>query len=246
MGNPNLKSLIGVRNSKFKEENIIHMNAEIISFDCYGTLIDWKKGVLDALAPLFDEFLIDISKEEIFSLFLKFDAQLESLSYVPYKEILKDIMKAFSKELGLNMMEEDLMVLSDSLPQWPAFQDTVASLEKLKTKYKLAIISNIDNDLFQKTKAVLNVEFDYVISAEDVGSYKPSLNNFNEALKIFDIPNNNLLHCAQSLYHDISPCNQLEINNIWINRYGDLRPDFNQVKPIMEFGTISDLVDYLM
>ena len=232
-------------NSEFKEENILHMT-KTISFDCYGTLIDWKKGVLDALAPLFDEFLIDISEEEIFSLFMKFDAQFESLSYIPYKEILKDIMKAFSKELGLNMMEEDMMVLSDRLPKWPIFPDTVESLERLKAKYKLAIISNIDNDLFQKTKATLKVEFDYVISAEDVGSYKPSLNNFNEALKLFDIHKDNLLHCAQSLYHDISPCNQLGINNIWINRYNENYSDVTIEKPDLEILSLKELADYLL
>ncbi len=222
------------------------MNTKIISFDCYGTLIDWKKGVLNALVPLFDEFLIDISEEEIFSLFLKFDAKLESLSYIPYKEILKDIMKAFSKELGLNMVDDDLMVLSDSLPQWPAFPDTVASLEKLKTKYKLAIISNIDNDLFQKTKSTLKLEFDFVISAEDVGSYKPSINNFNEALTLFDIPKDNLLHCAQSLYHDISPCNQLGISNIWINRYNEGYSDSIIEKPDIELNSLKELAKHLL
>ena len=221
------------------------MNAEILSFDCYGTLIDWKQGVLDALVPLFDEFLIDISGEEIFTLFLKLDAQLESVKYRSYKEILKEIMKGFSSELGLNLLDEDLLILTKTIAKWPVFPDTIESLRKLKSIYKLAVISNIDNDLFQETNDTLGIEFDFVITSEDLKSYKPSAKNFDEALKTFHVPKAKHLHCAQSIYHDIIPCNQLEINNYWLNRYNEMLPDATFNRHVKELRGLKDLVAVL-
>jgi len=222
------------------------MDYKVISFDCYGTLVDWKQGVLKALFSLLDEFQIEMTQEEIFSLFLELDAEIESNSYQSYKKILMDIMSGFSVKLGLNLREDDLLLLSKSLPDWPVYSDTVASLSALKKRYKLAVISNVDNDLFEKTNKKLGIEFDYIITAEDLRSYKPSHNNFIKALEIFDVKKENLLHCAQSYYHDIEPCIQLGIDNVWINRYDEVRSESQFGGMGKEYKSLGDLSGWLI
>ncbi|MCF8380011.1 MAG: haloacid dehalogenase type II [Bacteroidales bacterium] len=222
------------------------MAYQVLSFDCYGTLIDWKQGVLKALLSLLDEFQIEMTKEEVFLLFLALDAELESETYRNYKAILEEIMKGFSKKLGLNLQENDLQILSSSIPDWPLYSDTVQTLFALKEKYKLAIISNVDNDLFAKTNTQIGIEFDYVITAEDLKSYKPSVRNFTAALEIFGIEKENLLHCAQSIYHDIVPCSQLGIDHVWINRYNENIGERMNIMPEKEFKTLAELIGYLL
>ncbi len=215
---------------------------EVISFDCYGTLIDWKSGVLDTLVPLFDQYFLDIGQEEIIQLFSRFDRELISGEYMFYRNVLKGIMKNFSQKLNLNLNEYDLLALQDSLQSWKPFEDTVQVLKTLKNKYRIAIISNVDNDLFEASNLLLEVKFDYVITSENCRSYKPSPTNFIQALKTFDVPANRVLHIAQSLYHDIIPTNELGVDNVWVNRYQDQPP----VDPLETPGrTLPDLKSLL-
>ena len=216
-------------------------NIELISFDCYGTLIDWKQGVLNTLVPLFDEYLLDIEPGEIFSLFRRFDAESLSSDFISYRNVLREIMKKYAHHLNVNMMQADLDCLVNSLPDWPAFEDTVLALRKLKMSYKLALITNSDNDLIEKTLNFLGVEFDYVITSESLNSYKPSTENFTRALKIFDLPTHKILHVAQSIYHDIIPCNELGIRNLWVNRYNDPSPSDDVEKPGGEITGLAQL-----
>lgn len=199
-------------------------NKEVISFDCYGTLIDWKSGVLETLTPLFDQYLLDISQEEIFNLFSRFDREIISGEFIFYRNVLKEIMKSFSKELNLNLSEYDLTALQDSLQNWRPFEDSVRVLKILKNNYKIALVSNIDNDLLELSNLSLEVQFDYLVTSENCRSYKPSQTNFIQALKTFDVPADRVLHVAQSLYHDIIPTNELGMDNVWVNRYQDEVP----------------------
>ena len=217
-------------------------NIKLISFDCYGTLVDWKSGVLNTLVPLFNDYLLDISEEEIFELFTKFDAEVIHSDFIYYRNVLIEIMKRFSNALNINLMKSDLDCLVNSLPNWPPFGDTSSSLKKLKNKYKLALITNSDNDLIDKTLSFLGVKFDYIITSAKVKSYKPSLNNFITSMEEFNLPPNQILHVAQSIYHDITPCNKLGIRNIWLNRYVDPSPVDTIEKPGFEIRSLTELV----
>lgn len=176
-----------------------HAMAErgILTFDCYGTLIDWERGILDALGTD-DPAMLDRYHD--------IEAQLERTAWRPYREILDDI------GAQLNGTR-----ISESLPRWKPFADTNGALERLRAAgYKLGILSNVDDDLFAETRKHFTVDFDLVITAQQVRSYKPAHGHFLEAKKrIGDMP---WRHCAQSNFHDIVPCNELGIANAWVNR----------------------------
>jgi len=194
---------------------------EILSFDCYGTLIDWKKSILDILIPVMKEYHPDISRDELFQLFLEADHKFVGVDYLPYRDILAYIMDEIGKKLNLNLLPHDRSCLVNRFGDWTSFPDTHDSLIELQKKYKLAIISNVDDELFDITKRCLGVKFDFIITAKQLGSYKPSLNNFTKALELFGVSSDKVLHVAQSIYHDIVPTNKLGWNNVWVNRYSD-------------------------
>lgn len=218
---------------------------QLISFDCYGTLVDWQKGILNTLGPLFEDYLLDISDEEIFQLFIKFDAEILTSDFIFYRNVLREIMKKFSLQLNINMMTNDLDCLVKSLPTWPVFDDTADTLRKLKNHYQLALITNCDDDLVEKTQNFLGVNFDYVITSSQIGTYKPSGNNFYRALEAFDLSPDKILHVAQSIYHDIIPCNELGIQNIWVNRYNEPSPEDLMEKPGWEIMSLAEIIQIL-
>lgn len=127
-------------------------------------------------------------------------------------------MESIATELNLAFSDDELDSLAESLPNWPIFPDVIEALQTLKKRYKLAIISNVDDDLFASTAKALNVDFDLVVTAQQAQSYKPDLHNFNVALPRMKVGKQNWLHVAESLYHDISPANQLGIKSVWVNR----------------------------
>jgi 2-haloacid dehalogenase len=191
---------------------------EILSFDCYGTLVDWESGILNALKPILSNHNINISDPEILELFARLESKQESGNYLNYREILKNVVQDFGKELNFEPTEIEVNALPDSIPNWEPFPDTVQALKALKKRYKLTIISNIDDELFAHTAKKLAVEFDWVITAEQVKSYKPSLQNFQVAIQRMGITGNRLLHVAQSIYHDIVPAKTMGLATVWVNR----------------------------
>jgi 2-haloacid dehalogenase len=191
---------------------------EILSFDCYGTLIDWESGILNALKPILLNHTINISDQEILELFAKIESSQESDNYLKYREILKGVVQDFGEELKFEPTESELNDLPNSIQNWEPFPDTVEALKALKQRYKLTIISNIDDELFAHTAKKLGVEFDWVITAEQVKSYKPSLQNFEVAIQRMGITHDRLLHVAQSIYHDIVPAKSMGIATVWVNR----------------------------
>ncbi|MEG4497943.1 haloacid dehalogenase type II [Microcoleus sp. F10-C6] len=196
---------------------------EVVSFDCYGTLIDWERGILSALKQLLSNREIDFSDEGILELFAEFESELENPNdrYIRYREILQQIVKNFGQRFDFAPTETEINCLVDSLKNWQPFPDTVAALSALKQKYKLAVISNIDDDLFAGTAKHLKVELDWLITAEKVRSYKPSTRNFEIALETMGISADKLLHVAQSIYHDIVPAASMGISTVWVNRRHD-------------------------
>lgn len=191
---------------------------EILSFDCYGTLINWESGILSALKAILSNHNINLSDREILELFAQKESIQESGDYLKYRDILKNVVYDFGKTLNFTPTESEAKALAESIQSWEPFPDTVEALKALKKRYKLTILSNIDDELFANTAQKLDVEFDWVITAEQVKSYKPSLQNFEIAIQRMGITPDKLLHVAQSIYHDIVPAKRMGITTVWVNR----------------------------
>jgi 2-haloacid dehalogenase len=193
-------------------------NFEVVTFDCYGTLIDWEAGIVSALKPALAGAGLDLPDEKILSLYAEIESSIQAGGYQPYRDILQAVAKEFGNRLGLDRDAFDTSCLLDSLPNWPAFPDTVAALKALKQKFRLAIVSNVDDSLFVLTQSHLPVTFDWVITAQQAGAYKPSLKMFELAFERIGLPQHKILHAAQSIYHDIVPANSLGLSTVWVNR----------------------------
>jgi 2-haloacid dehalogenase len=189
-----------------------------LSFDCYGTLIDWEGGILRALAPLRAESRREVSDDEILERFALAEARVQSGEYKYYRGVLADVGREMAACLEVSLAPGNEEFLADSIADWTPFPDTVESLAKLKEHFRLAVISNIDDDLFALSAERLRVPFDHVITAGQVGSYKPAHDNFLRAIEVIGLPQDSILHVAQSLYHDIKPANELGLATVWVNR----------------------------
>ena len=201
-----------------------------ISFDCYGTLIEWEAGILPALRMFLDSHYCLQADATLLALYGEFEAEAESGPYQTYRSVLSSVVRSFGTRFGFQPSEDELRILHASIPSWPPFPDTVAALQQLQKRYRLAIISNIDDDLFASTRKHLGVEFDTVITAEQAQSYKPSINNFRLALDRLGVPPDHLLHVGQSIYHDVIPAQSLGIATVWVNRRS-ARPGVGAVRP---------------
>ncbi len=192
---------------------------EWLSFDCYGTLIDWETGICRAVSGVLDSCGIKVSDKEILALFSKFEPTVQqSCRYLEYRVVLDRVMVAIGREFKAELDGSDASSLADSLPDWPVFPEVVDVLSWLKSRHRLAVISNVDDDLFALTAQKIGVEFDAVITAQQVGSYKPDLRNFAVAAERMGVEKRGWLHVAESLYHDIAPANRLGIASVWVNR----------------------------
>ncbi len=217
---------------------------ETISFDCYGTLINWEAGLLPGLRGVLANHGHNVPDSKILELYGEFELAAEA-TYQSYRQVLESVVRGFGEQFEFQPNASELRSLHESLPKWPPFDDTVAALQKLHQKYKLAIISNIDDDLFAGTQKLLGMKFDHVITAQQAKSYKPSLNNFKLALKRIGTGPDRLLHAAQSVYHDVVPAQSLGIANVWVNRKS-ARPGVGAVrkaeaKPDLEVPDLATL-----
>ena len=189
-----------------------------ISFDCYGTLVDWETGIFEAVAPVLASHGIRKSRADILALFADVEPRVQRAGYLEYRRVLCRVMALVGGELGFQPTGSDLACLADSLPHWPVFPDTVDALRALQSRFKLAVISNVDDDLFAGTAAALGIDFEVVVTAQQVRSYKPSLGHFHTAAAHMGVAADAWLHVAESLYHDIAPANRLGIASVWVNR----------------------------
>jgi len=203
----------------------------LITFDCYGTLIDWESGMLAALRPLFSRDGHNVSDSQILELYGEIEADLESGPYLPYRQILSEAAREIGRRLGIEVSAEEGSAFAESLARWKPFSDTVPALLSLAKRFRLGIISNVDDDLFVETyKKLAPVTFDFVVTAQQMRSYKPSHRNFEEAIRRSGLKKDQILHAGQSLYHDIAPANALGIGNVWVNR-PSIRPGSGAAKP---------------
>lgn len=192
-------------------------NFRVLTFDCYGTLIDWESGILNALRPVFIAHLVKISQDDALELFGELESA-EEREYKKYRAVLENVLRAMGKRLDFTPTQDEISAFGQSVADWQPFPDTVDALFALKEKYKLVILSNVDDDLFAHSAKKLHVAFDDVITAEQCKSYKPSLNNFRIAEKRVGVPKNEWLHVAQSLFHDIAPAKEMGLSTVWVNR----------------------------
>lgn len=191
---------------------------DVVSFDCYGTLIDWESGILAALASFRAEHRIRATDDELLEQYAALESVMQSGEYILYKDVLRGVMRGFARRASVPEDRLDAELLVNSLADWRPFPDSVAALRRLQERYRLAIISNIDDDLFAHTARHLQVPFDFVVTAEQVGAYKPSPRNFSHAHQILDIPKERWLHVAQSQFHDIAPARAFGLGTVWVNR----------------------------
>jgi 2-haloacid dehalogenase len=189
-----------------------------ITFDCYGTLIDWETGLMGAIRPILLAHGAEVSDPEVLRLYGELEAEAESSHYQPYCQILRDVVRGFGDHLGFRATDEEQQSLPDSLANWKPFPDTVAALRQLKTRFKLGIISNVDDDLFAATAHHLEIDFDYVTTAGQARAYKPSLEIFRLAQKKMGVTSEHWLHAGQSIHHDVIPAKSLSVATVWVNR----------------------------
>lgn len=192
----------------------------VLTFDCYGTLIDWESGILNALKPVFISHQVKARTDDALELFGALESQ-EERTYKSYRSVLANVLAGIGDTLGFVPSQEEKQQFARSVADWAPFPDTVAALRGLKQKYRLVILSNVDDDLFAHSAEKLQVPFDDVITAQQCKSYKPSLNNFRVAEKRVGVPRDQWLHVAQSLFHDIAPAKQLGLHTVWVNRRWD-------------------------
>jgi 2-haloacid dehalogenase len=196
-----------------------------LTFDCYGTLIDWESGMIEALKPLTGKLSSALSRDEI----LEAHARHESSQQIqtpakPYRELLAIVYRRLAEEWGVPVSWSECAAYGRSVKDWPAFADSAGALQYLKQHYKLVILSNVDNESFSASNEKLKVDFNAVYTAEDVGSYKPSSRNFEymlAKLKTLGIQKEQILHTAESTFHDHGPANAFGLASCWIYRRHD-------------------------
>ncbi|HKF20951.1 MAG TPA: haloacid dehalogenase type II [Candidatus Angelobacter sp.] len=202
----------------------------LITFDCYGTLIDWETGMLAALRPMFSPNGRAIPDAKLLEEYGEAEVELEAGEYLPYRQVLARSVETMGRRLNVGISGEDSRRFAESLTQWEPFPDTVGSLQALAKRFRLGIISNVDDDLFAATKKKLGVEFSVIVTAQQVRSYKPSPANFEETVRRSGVKKEQILHAGQSVYHDIVPTNALDIKNVWVDR-PSARPGSGATRP---------------
>jgi 2-haloacid dehalogenase len=218
---------------------------EVLTFDCYGTLIAWEDGILPCLHRIFSAHGKEVDDVTLLKRYGDFEAAAEQGPYRSYREVLQSVVRQFGEEFNFTPRAEEIRSLPDSLANWKPWPDTVPALRELAKRFRLAIISNVDDDLFAVTRPHLEVQFSEIITAQQAGAYKPSLRIFELALSRIGIPAHRVLHVGQSVYHDVVPAQSLGLPTVWVNRpsprkgVGAVR--FAEAHPDLEVESLAEL-----
>ena len=199
---------------------------DALTFDCYGTLIDWETGIAQALRRAGAEG----SDDRLLETFARHEARLEGGPYLSYREVLAGALRGTAEDLGFSPSVEAVAAFSGSVGDWPAFPDSAEALAVLARRFKLGVITNCDDDLFALSNRRLGVEFDWIVTAQQARGYKPRPENFLFAFERIDVPRERILHVAQSLFHDHVPAKALGMTTVWIDRRHD-REGFGATPP---------------
>jgi 2-haloacid dehalogenase len=189
-----------------------------LSFDCYGTLIDWETGLLSSLRPVLNAHHVEAADQELLESYAAAEADIEAGGFLPYRQVLGEVLLRLCTSFGFSPSPVEVDRFSLSVRAWPPFDDSAVALRALQTKYKLIILSNIDDELFEYSANLLGIDFDRVFTAQQIGSYKPSDKNFQYLIENAGVPKDRILHVAQSLFHDIAPAKRLGLSTVWVNR----------------------------
>jgi 2-haloacid dehalogenase len=218
---------------------------DAFSFDCYGTLIDWEEGIGRVLLAWADDHDLRLAREDLLTAYARHEAEAAAANPAAiYPEILAASFTALGQQFGVSVSREWARRLGASVPDWPAFPDSHQALVTLGEGHTLIILSNVDRESFEGSRRRLGVTFDHVLTAQDIGSYKPSLKNFAALQRLCErvgIPPGRLLHVAQSLFHDHVPAKAVGLPTVWINRrhaqpgWGATPPPGSDVKPDWTF-----------
>lgn len=218
---------------------------QALTFDCYGTMIDWESGIFSALRPILAAHGKTGSDFALLELYSELELKAEQGEFRNYRDVLQSVVAGFGERLGFKPSEEEVRSLPESVQRWPAFPDTPGALKQLQTRYKLGVISNIDDDLFATSAPKLGVQFEQVVTAQQARSYKPSLNNFKLAFQRLGLSPDRILHVGQSVYHDVNPAKSLGMATVWVKRPSP-RPGAGAAKaadgrPDLEVGDLATL-----
>ena len=194
---------------------------DALTFDCYGTLIDWETGLLDAFRPVLAAHRVVADDEDVLERYARHEAAAEAGPYLRYRDVLATGLRGVAGELGFEVSDDEAVRFGGSVVDWPAFPDSAAALARLHERYRLGVLTNCDDDLFAASNARLGVTFDWVVTAQQVGASKPSAANFAALFELADVPRERILHVAQSLYHDHAPAKRLGLTTVWIDRRHD-------------------------
>ena len=224
-----------------------------LTFDCYGTLIDWEGGILAELKPWVAASGYKLTDDQILEAFGEAESAREAATPAKlYPGILADTFHALAKHWSIPASDAQAAEFGRSVPRWPAFPDSAAALQYLKQHYKLVILSNVDRASFAESNKKLQVSFDKIVTAQDVGSYKPNLANFRQLLTEvgkLGIGKDQILHTAQSLFHDVAPAKSQGLKTCWINRRkgrpggGATKAPTSDATPDIEFPSMAALVE---
>ena len=194
---------------------------DAVTFDCYGTLIDWETGLAEAFRPTLRAHGIEADDEDVLARYAAHEALAEAGPYVRYRDVLVAGLRGVLGEFGAEPTAGEVDAFGGSVADWPAFPDSAAALARLKERYRLGVLTNCDDDLFAASNRRLGVEFDWIVTAQQIGSYKPNEANFQALFERLGLPRERILHVAQSLFHDHVPARRLGLTSVWIDRRHD-------------------------
>jgi 2-haloacid dehalogenase len=223
---------------------------DLLTFDCYGTLINWEDGILGCVRPILSAYGKKVDDATILKFYGDFEARAEQGEYRRYRKVLESVVEQFGEQFGFSPTDREIASLAESLKDWKPWPDTIKALRELQSHFRLAVISNVDDDLFAATRPQLEVEFTQIVTAQQTQAYKPSLKIFELALGRVGVPAHRILHVGQSLYHDVVPAQSLGLATVWVNRpsarsgvgavkIADAHPDL-QVHSLAELATVAN------
>jgi 2-haloacid dehalogenase len=214
-------------------------NVEFVSFDCYGTLIDWETGVYDAFQKEADRDGFTIDRGVLIPRFIEVQREIQRGSYELYAEVLRRTAVRVAEELGWQLEPSRANFLPDSVPAWPPFRETNAQLERFAKKFEIGVLSNIDDKLLGATRRHFRTDFDLVVTAQQVRSYKPDPAHFKECARRIEGKKRRWVHIASGYPTDVEPCIKMKTPVIWVNRHGE-KLEQGQKRPTEEVRTFRD------
>ena len=203
---------------------------DVLTFDCYGTLIDWETGLLRALREPLADHGIEAPEDALLEAFARHEAALEAGPYRPYREVLAEVLAAMLAHQGAEASPAERQAFGASVADWPPFADSAEALAQLHERFKLGVITNCDDDLFAASQEQLGLTFDWVVTAQQAKRYKPNPRGFELMFERVGLPPARILHVAQSLYHDHVPAKRLGLSTVWVDRRGG-RPGSGATPP---------------